>query len=137
MYFDPGIFRIGDTVSDQGDFLYAGIPSFSPESFMRVELSAVPKRKSLEKGITQLVQEGAVQSFRSSEAAGGGWILGAMGPLQFEVMKHRLKSEYRVDLQLTGLPFKLARWPQGEFDPEIFRYAERIQVVKDLLLFKK
>ena len=68
---------------------------------------------------------------RRARAAGGGWILGAMGPLQFDVMKHRLKSEYRVDLQLTGLPFKLARWPQGEFDPEIFRYAERIQVVKD------
>ncbi|MFL2935751.1 MAG: peptide chain release factor 3 [Myxococcota bacterium] len=129
--FDPGLFRIGDTVSDVGDFLYAGIPSFSPESFMRVELSAVPKRKSLEKGITQLVQEGAVQSFRAHESAAAGWILGAMGPLQFEVMKHRLKSEYRVDLQLTSLPFKLARWPQGDFDPDIFRYAERIQVVKD------
>ena len=129
--FDPGIFRIGDTVSDQGDFHYAGIPSFSPETFMRVELAAVPKRKSLEKGIAQLVQEGAVQSFRSYEASSGGWILGAMGPLQFEVMRHRLKSEYRVELQLTNLPFKLARWPQGEFDPDIFRYAERIQVVKD------
>ena len=58
-------------------------------------------------------------------------VLGAMGPLQFEVMRHRLQSEYRVDLQLSPLPFKLARWPRGEFDPEIFRHSERIEVVRD------
>jgi peptide chain release factor 3 len=129
--FDPGIFRIGDTVSDEGDFAYAGIPSFSPESFMRVEVAATLKRKSLEKGIAQLVQEGAVQLFEAHDAAAVTWILGAMGPLQFEVMRHRLKGEYRVDLELTSLPFKLARWPQGDFDPDLFRHAERIKVVRD------
>ena len=129
--FDPGIFRIGDTVSDEGDFAYAGIPSFSPEAFMRVEVAATLKRKSLEKGIAQLVQEGAVQLFEAHDAAAVTWILGAMGPLQFEVMRHRLKGEYRVDLELSSLPFKLARWPQGDFDPDLFRHAERIKVVKD------
>ena len=129
--FDPGIFRIGDTVSDEGGFAYAGIPNFSPESFMRVEVAATLKRKSLEKGIAQLVQEGAVQLFEDHAAAAVTWILGAMGPLQFEVMSHRLKGEYRVDLQLTPLPFKLARWPQGDFDPDLFRHAERIKVVRD------
>ena len=129
--FDPGVFRIGDTVSDEGEFAYAGIPSFSPESFMRVEVAATRKRKSLEKGIAQLVQEGAVQLFEAHDAAAVTWILGAMGPLQFEVMRHRLKGEYRVDLELTSLPFKLARWPQGDFDPDIFRHAERIKVVRD------
>ncbi len=129
--FDPGIFRIGDTLSDEGTFSYSGIPSFSPESFMRVEVGAVMKRKSLEKGLEQLVQEGAVQLFRELAGGSAALILGAMGPLQFDVMKHRLKDEYRVDLHLTPLPFKLARWPQGEFDPDIFRYSERIKVVKD------
>jgi peptide chain release factor 3 len=129
--FDPGIFRIGDTISDEGSFTYAGIPSFSPECFVRVEVAAVLKRKSLEKGLDQLVQEGAVQLFRDLAGGSAALILGAMGPLQFEVMKHRLAGEYRVDLELSPLPFKLARWPQGEFDPEIFRYSERIRVVKD------
>jgi len=46
-------------------------------------------------------------------------------------MKHRLKGEYRVDLKLSQMSFTLARWPQGEFDPEIFRYSERIRVVED------
>ncbi|MBW2384429.1 MAG: peptide chain release factor 3 [Deltaproteobacteria bacterium] len=129
--FDPGLFRIGDTLSDEGDFSYAGIPSFSPECFMRVEVAAVLKRKSLEKGLEELVQEGAVQLFRDMRGGSATWMLGAMGPLQFDVMKHRLKGEYGVDLELSPLPFKLARWPQGDFDPEIFRYSERLRVVLD------
>ncbi len=129
--FDPGVFRIGDTLSDDGDFSYAGIPSFSPESFMRVEVAGVENRKALEKGLDQLVQEGAVQLFREPGGGSATLVLGAMGPLQFDVMKHRLKDEYRVDLKLSPLPFTLARWPQGEFDAEIFRYSERIRVFED------
>jgi peptide chain release factor 3 len=129
--FDPGIFRIGDTVSDEGGFVFSGIPSFAPECFVRVELGAVMKRKSLEKGLDQLVQEGAVQLFRDPVGATATLILGAMGPLQFEVMRHRLDQEYGVLPDLTPLPFKLARWPQGDFDPDIFRYSERIKVLRD------
>jgi peptide chain release factor 3 len=129
--FDPGIFRIGDTLCDEGGFAYSGIPSFSPECFMRVEVGAVLKRKSLEKGLEQLVQEGAVQLFRELEGGSAAVILGAMGPLQFDVMQHRLMSEYNVELSLTKLPFTLARWPQGEFGPDVFRYSQRIKVVKD------
>jgi len=129
--FDPGVFRIGDTLSDEGTFSYAGIPSFSPESFMRVEVAGVENRKALEKGLDQLVQEGAVQLFREPGTGSAALILGAMGPLQFDVMQHRLKDEYRVDLRLSPLPFTLARWPQGDFDPEVFRYSERIRVVED------
>jgi peptide chain release factor 3 len=98
---------------------------------MRVEVAAVLKRKSLEKGLEELVQEGAVQLFRDMRGGSATWMLGAMGPLQFDVMKHRLKGEYGVDLELSPLPFKLARWPQGDFDPEIFRYSERLRVVLD------
>ncbi len=66
-------------------------------------------------------------------AAGGSasWILGAMGPLQFDVMQHRLKSEYGVDLKLSKLPYTIARWPLAGFDPDDFRYSERIRVVRD------
>ncbi len=129
--FDPGVFRIGDTVSQEGSFSYSGIPSFSPECFVRVEVAAVLKRKSLEKGLEQLVQEGAVQLFRDPHSDSAALVLGAMGPLQFDVMKHRLADEYGVNVDLSPLPFKLARWPQGDFDPEIFRYSERVRVVAD------
>ena len=129
--FDPGIFRIGDTLADEKDITYAGIPIFAPESYMRVEVAGVQKRKALEKGIEQLVQEGVVQLFRDPLGGSASWILGAMGPLQFDVMKHRLQSEYGVELSLSPLPYTLARWPQAGFDPEDFKYSERIRVVHD------
>lgn len=129
--FDPGIFRIGDTLSDEPGIAYAGIPLFAPEAFMRVEVAGVEKRKALEKGIEQLVQEGVVQLFREPTGGSASWILGAMGPLQFDVMQHRLKSEYGVDLKLSKLPYTIARWPLEGFDPDDFRYSERIKVVRD------
>ena len=129
--FDPGLFRIGDTLADEKQTVYAGIPIFAPESFMRVEVAGVQKRKALEKGIEQLVQEGVVQLFRDPVGGSASWILGAMGPLQFDVMKHRLASEYGVELTLSSMPYTLARWPQAGFDPEDFKYSERIRVVWD------
>lgn len=129
--FDPGIFRIGDTLSDDKEIIYAGIPIFAPESYMRVEVAGVQKRKALEKGIGQLVQEGVVQLFTDPEGGSASWILGAMGPLQFDVMQHRLKTEYGVDLTLSRLPYSLARWPQAGFDPADYKYSERIRVVRD------
>ena len=93
--------------------------------------AGVQKRKALEKGIEQLVQEGVVQIFSDPEGGSASWILGAMGPLQFDVMRHRLKTEYGVDLTLSVLPYTMARWPQEGFDPEDFRYSERIRVVRD------
>ena len=129
--FDSGIFRIGDTLAEEGSFNYPGIPSFSPERFMRVEVARVMKRKALEKGLDQLAQEGAVQLFTQPGVGSAGLILGGMGTLQFDVMVHRMEGEYGVKLELTPLPFELARWVQGEFDASIFRFAERIVVVED------
>jgi peptide chain release factor 3 len=129
--FDPGIYRIGDTLSDEEGVVYSGIPIFAPECFMRVEVAGVQKRKALEKGIEQLVQEGVVQLFRDPIGGSASWILGAMGPLQFDVMKHRLQSEYGVELSLSSMPYKLARWPQAGFDPDDFKYSERIRAVRD------
>jgi peptide chain release factor 3 len=129
--FDPGLFRIGDTLCDDGDFEYPGIPTFSPEVFVQVELAGVEKRKSLAKGIDQLVQEGAVQLFSDPHGGSASMILGAMGPLQFDVLAHRLATEYKVKLELRSLPFSAARWVQGNADLAPFRYTETIRVVQD------
>jgi len=128
--FDPGIFRIGDTVSDAGGFTFAGIPTFSPEMFARVEVAEVMKRKSLEKGLEQLAQEGAVQLFHDS-GGGAAPIVGAMGQLQFDVLRHRMASEYKVDLRLTPMPHQVARWPQAGFDADLFRHSDAVTVVHD------
>jgi peptide chain release factor 3 len=129
--FDPGIFRIGDTVSDEGSFSFAGIPTFSPEMFVRVEVAEVMKRKSLEKGLDQLAQEGAVQLFYETGVGSAAPVIGAMGQLQFDVLVHRMASEYKVALRLTPMPHQVARWPRNGFDPAAFRFSDAVKVVED------
>jgi peptide chain release factor 3 len=129
--FDPGIFRIGDTVSDGGSYSFAGIPTFAPEMFGRVEVAEVLKRKSLEKGLDQLAQEGAVQLFFDEGAGSAAPIIGAMGQLQFDVLTHRMESEYKVKLRITPLPHQVARWPVSGFDADDFRFSEAVKVVAD------
>jgi peptide chain release factor 3 len=129
--FDPGIFRIGDTLSDEAGVEYAGIPTFSPEHFRRVEVAGVERRKALAKGLEQLAQEGAVQIFTESGAGTAAPILGVVGPLQFDVLVARLASEYSVELRLAPLPFKVARWVHGAFDMEILRYSGTLKLVED------
>jgi len=142
--FDPGIFRIGDTLSAEGGFSYEKLPTFSPERFARVELGAVSSRKALAKGLDQLTQEGLVQRFQEPEGSAGsvlGAVLGGMGELQFDVLRHRMKSEYRVDLVLAPLPYEFARWPTAPLDPALFRWNEAVKVLADregrpVLLFR-
>jgi peptide chain release factor 3 len=129
--FDPGVLRIGDTLCDEGNFAYSGIPHFSPEHFARVEVAEVLKRKALAKGLEQLAQEGAIQIFSEPGVGSAAPILGAVGPLQLEVLQHRLASEYKVELRLSKLPYSIARWPRDGFDPEVFKYSETARVVED------
>ncbi len=48
-------------------------------------------------------------------------VLAAVGPLQFEVTKYRLQSEYNVRTELTGLPYTLAMRVGG--DPAVLAGA--------------
>ncbi len=111
--FDPGHFRIGDTVCEGKPFSFQGIPTFPPEHFAVVRLRAVEKRKQLQKGLEQLSQEGAIQVFRQKGLLDKDPLVGAVGRLQFDVLKARLESEYGVQLELTSLPFDRARWVEG------------------------
>jgi peptide chain release factor 3 len=129
--FDPGVFRIGDTLSDRGTFRFEGIPSFPPEHFAQIAVAEVPNRKSLSKGLEQLTQEGLVQLFTEPSAAVFSPVLGAVGPLQFEVLKFRMQSEYNVDLNIQPLAFKVAAWPRGEWDPEPLRHTSGVKLLED------
>jgi peptide chain release factor 3 len=129
--FDPGAFRIGDTLSTSGRIAFGGIPTFSPEHFRRVEVAKVERRKALAKGLDQLVQEGAVQIFTDPGSGTAAQILGVVGPLQFDVLVHRMASEYGVELRLTPLPYKIARWVHGTYDPDVLRYSDAMRLVED------
>jgi len=103
-----GTIKIGDTFSDKESLKFTGIPNFAPEHFRRVRLKNPLKAKQLDKGLTQLSEEGAVQFFRP--VIGNDYILGAVGVLQFDVTMARLKNEYGVDAVYEGIEFATARW---------------------------
>ncbi|MBN2720486.1 MAG: peptide chain release factor 3, partial [Proteobacteria bacterium] len=103
-----GTIRIGDTFSEGEVLSFVGIPSFAPELFRRVRLKSPLKAKQLQKGLVQLVEEGAVQLFRP--LTGNDLILGAVGMLQFDVTTARLKKEYGVDATYEPADYALARW---------------------------
>jgi peptide chain release factor 3 len=129
--FDPGVFRIGDTLADKGAFRYEGIPSFSPEHFVRVKMVDASRRKALSKGLEQLTQEGLVQMFRDPGSGSAAPVLGAVGPLQFEVLKFRMQSEYNVEVKFSPIDLKVARWPRGEWDPSDFQGLSTTRLLED------
>ncbi len=115
--FDPGIFLIGDTICTGQSFRFPPLPQFPPEYFARVAMLDPMKRKQLKKGLTQLAQEGTIQLFRPPESREGESIIGAVGELQFEVVKARLDNEYGVEVRFDRLSLNLARWVEGELPP--------------------
>ncbi len=109
---DRGTFMIGDTVYTGPDRVMEGIPHFPPEHFARVRIKNALKSKQLQKGLEQLSEEGAVQVFRQP-LGDKDPVVGAVGGLQFDVLKFRLENEYGVDARLETMPFQLARWVEG------------------------
>lgn len=112
--FDPGKLRIGDTLAAGRRLKFSGIPRFAPEHFARVILKDPMKRKQLDAGLTQLSHEGVIQLFYRPDIGRQDPFLGAVGVLQFEVLKQRLLNEYRVNVILERLSFQYARWIGGE-----------------------
>jgi len=107
--FDPGIFHIGDTLSEGNSNLrFEGIPIFPAEHFAKVTPVDTMKRKQFIKGINQLSEEGTIQVFKQIDIGFESIIVGVVGILQLEVLEYRLKHEYGVDLRIQKLPHRHA-----------------------------
>ena len=131
--WDPGILRIGDTLFDGAPVRYSGIPRFSPELFARVRTRDPFRRKQLTKGLVELSEEGTVQLFFDRTRLERDPVLGAVGMLQFDVVRHRLTGEYGVEAELEHLPFRHARWVLGEpGDLDALERRSRATCVLDL-----
>lgn len=112
---DPGIFNIGDTLSEkQSNLQYTNIPQFAPEHFMRVSTKNALKRKQFVKGLTQLAEEGAIQVYRQPNGGMEELIIGVVGVLQFEVLEYRLKQEYNVEILMNPLSYRYVRWIEND-----------------------
>jgi peptide chain release factor 3 len=124
---NPGVFAIGDTVSVTGGFNFKPMPQFQPETFARLRPTDVGKRKSFDKGLTQMAQEGTVQIMRSLNDQET--LIAAVGRLQFDVLQYRLRHEYRVETVLDALPFTCSAWLEG--NAATFKSPSASMMVKD------
>ena len=121
-----GTINIGDSFSEGEPLVFTGIPNFAPELFRRAVLRDPLKLKALQKGLAQLCEEGATQLFRP--LVNNDLILGAVGPLQFDVAAFRLRSEYGVECTFEPVNVVTARWLQAPEDRELDEFSKRLTV---------
>ncbi len=117
-----GTINIGDSFSEGEVLRFTGIPNFAPEIFRRAVLKDPLRLKALQKGLAQLCEEGATQLFRPMR--NNDLILGAVGPLQFDVVAHRLRDEYKVECQFENVNVATARWVECD-DPKMLADFKR------------
>lgn len=108
--FNPGSFRIGTTIYSDDPVKFNVIPLFTPEHFMKVSTKDPFKRKQLREGLKQLAEEGVVHVFEVPQGVGNELLLGTVGALQFDVVKHRMLTEYNTELNMNNVSYHAARW---------------------------
>ena len=101
--------RPGDTLYADQPVSYPPIPSFAPEHFAVVRCRDAGKYKQFRRGIDQLDTEGVVQVLSSDLRGDQAPVLAAVGPLQFDVVMHRLEHEFGAKSELSHLDYELAR----------------------------
>ncbi|WP_243020881.1 peptide chain release factor 3 [Simplicispira sedimenti] len=123
--------QLGDTITDGPNLQFTGLPFFAPEMFMTVVLKNPLRSKQLQQGLMELGEEGAIQVFKPD--AGGNMLLGAVGQLQFEVVQHRLKTEYDCDVRLESCQYTGARWITADTPAELreFENAYPLRLAHD------
>ena len=119
---NPGLYGIGDTISESGGFNFLPMPQFPPEVMAQVRPKDVLRLKAFEKGLDQLSNEGAIQIMRSWQHPSDSPFVAAVGKLQFEVLEYRLREEYGVSVSVEFLPYRLSSYLNG--DPKTLRKTQ-------------
>jgi peptide chain release factor 3 len=113
------VLRIGDTLTEDRTIVYNEIPRFPPEVFAYLHNPQPGNSKKFRLGVEQLLQEGVVQQLNVGTGHAKVPLLAAVGPLQFEVVQYRLKSEYGADSRLEPSKWNTVRWwRRPDADPE-------------------
>jgi len=118
-----GTINIGDSFTEGEVIKFSGIPNFAPEIFRRAVLKDPLRLKALQKGLAQLCEEGATQLFKPIR--NNDLILGAVGPLQFDVVAHRLRDEYKVECQFEAINVATARWVECDDDNMLDKFERK------------
>lgn len=120
---DSGNFKIGDSLSENENLHFKGLPSFSPELFRYIENADPMKSKQLAKGIDQLMDEGVAQLFVSQ--FNGRKIIGTVGALQFEVIQYRLLHEYGASCRYEPINLYKACWLESDDETQLQDFKKR------------
>ena len=72
------------------------------------------KAKHLGRALQQLAEEGAARVLKPN--LGPDWIVGVVGPLQFDVLADRIRTEYNVPVIFEPTELFTARWVRAD-DP--------------------
>jgi peptide chain release factor 3 len=127
-----GGLRVGDSLSENGDVAFKGIPNFAPEILKRVRVRDPLKQKHLRKALESLGEEGVTQVFKP--ITGGDLVVGAVGQLQFEVLDERMKAEYGLEVLFETSPYQAARWISADnrADLDAFIDKSKMQMAEDV-----
>jgi peptide chain release factor 3 len=121
-------FRIGDTLAEDPGLVFDEIPPFAPECFAFIHSDSTAEFKRFSKGLEQLLQEGVGQSFLVENAQQRVPLLGAVGPLQFEVIQYRLSAEYGAQSRIELAPWTAVRWIEKGAPPAVLPTGARLAV---------
>ncbi|HYW35606.1 MAG TPA: peptide chain release factor 3 [Balneolaceae bacterium] len=131
--FNPGGFRIGSTIYAGKPVTFNVIPLFTPEHFRKVSTKDPFKRKQLRQGLKQLAEEGVVHVFEVPNGVGNELLLGTVGALQFDVIKHRMLTEYKCELNMSTVSYNSARWlPDNKEIIDKLKGSYSTHVTKDM-----
>jgi peptide chain release factor 3 len=124
-------FAIGDTLSDDASVVYHEIPRFAPECFAYLENPVPANFKRFRTGLDQLLQEGVVQTYDIADDTRAAPLLGAIGPLQFEIVQHRLENEYGAASRIAPAPWTLTRWLAPDTDEASLNLPQSVRLATD------
>lgn len=111
-------FGIGDTLTQDNGIVYEGIPQFAPEHFIFLNNPNPSNYKRFRDGLEQLLQEGVVQGFDLNTHSQNNFVLGAVGPLQFDVVQYRMENEYKAETERLPTNWSALRWLHPDVDPQ-------------------
>lgn len=107
-----GTLRIGDTLTTGEKIRFTGVPSFAPEILQKVRPDDPMKAKHLGRALEQLAEEGAARVFKPY--LGSDWVVGVVGPLQFDVLADRIRTEYQIPVKFEPTSLLTAEWVEGD-----------------------
>jgi len=113
-------FLIGDTLTSDPRVTYKEMPRFTPECFAYILNNDTANMKRYRAGMEQLMKEGVAQAYHVHGSVQAVPMLGAVGPLQFEVLQARLEAEYGCETRVESPPWSVVQWFE-ENEPDTMR----------------